>query len=455
MTPQVISLSSATSTAWIPVDYKQNPYNISLALVFSNTPDLTCKVEYTLDNIFNSSVTPTAFTHASLTDITTDATGSITYPIKAFRLTVTSWTSGTVTLTALQGTLNPKIYTQSPTKATPKTTPVDADTLWLSDSESGGILRDLSWSNLETKLRLGTIWNVAKLSGLDTVGHLNIQRQTAGPNLYLDCISDHVTNGHAVYNMRRANGTPAALTGVVTGDEYGAIACRAHNGTDWEDHSGSLSWGATQDHTLTANGSGFGIYTVLNDTVGSWEALAIDGLGKTSIKGGLLVSGNLVTTLDLFSTVPAAQTVSFNGVNVQLSTAAASFTLTDLFQFRIRNASLGAGSAITRQTGLRVEDLTSGTSNFGIRSLVSSGSGKWNLFIDGTANNYILGNCGFGTNAPTQPVDVSGSKIRIRTANTPASAADTGAVGEICWDANYIYICVAANTWKRASIATW
>ena len=113
MTPQVISLSSAGSTAWIPVDYKQNPYNISLALVFSNTPTLTCKVEYTLDNIFNSTVTPTVFTHTGLTGITTNTTGSITSPVRAIRLTVTSWTSGTVTLTALQGVLNPQIYVSS------------------------------------------------------------------------------------------------------------------------------------------------------------------------------------------------------------------------------------------------------------------------------------------------------------------------------------------------------
>jgi hypothetical protein len=111
MTPQVISLSSAGSTAWIPVDYIQNPYYISLALVFSNTPNLTCKVEYTLDNVFDTLVTPTAFAHTSLTNITTNTTGSITYPIRAFRLTVTAWTSGTVTLTALQGVTNPQIYT--------------------------------------------------------------------------------------------------------------------------------------------------------------------------------------------------------------------------------------------------------------------------------------------------------------------------------------------------------
>lgn len=38
---------------------------------------------------------------------------------------------------------------------------------------------------------------------------------------------------------------------------------------------------------------------------------------------------------------------------------------------------------------------------------------------------------------------------------TPASAAATGKAGSICWDANFVYICTAANTWKRAAIATW
>jgi hypothetical protein len=38
---------------------------------------------------------------------------------------------------------------------------------------------------------------------------------------------------------------------------------------------------------------------------------------------------------------------------------------------------------------------------------------------------------------------------------TPASASDTGVVGEIAWDADYIYICIATNTWKRSAITTW
>jgi len=38
---------------------------------------------------------------------------------------------------------------------------------------------------------------------------------------------------------------------------------------------------------------------------------------------------------------------------------------------------------------------------------------------------------------------------------TPASAAATGTAGQIRWDANYIYVCTATNTWKRVAISTW
>jgi hypothetical protein len=52
-------------------------------------------------------------------------------------------------------------------------------------------------------------------------------------------------------------------------------------------------------------------------------------------------------------------------------------------------------------------------------------------------------------------LQVNGDRVRIATAKTPASASDTGTTGEICWDANYIYVCTATNTWKRTAIATW
>lgn len=53
------------------------------------------------------------------------------------------------------------------------------------------------------------------------------------------------------------------------------------------------------------------------------------------------------------------------------------------------------------------------------------------------------------------PLDIAGNCLRVRTQRTPASAAAAGNAGEWCNDANYIYICTAANTWKRVAISTW
>ena len=39
--------------------------------------------------------------------------------------------------------------------------------------------------------------------------------------------------------------------------------------------------------------------------------------------------------------------------------------------------------------------------------------------------------------------------------SAPSSATDTGTKGTITWDTNYIYVCVATNTWKRVAISTW
>lgn len=39
--------------------------------------------------------------------------------------------------------------------------------------------------------------------------------------------------------------------------------------------------------------------------------------------------------------------------------------------------------------------------------------------------------------------------------STPASASATGAAGTLTWDSTYLYICTAANTWRRVAHATW
>lgn len=43
----------------------------------------------------------------------------------------------------------------------------------------------------------------------------------------------------------------------------------------------------------------------------------------------------------------------------------------------------------------------------------------------------------------------------VTPTKTPASAGAAGIAGEWAWDADYIYICIATNTWKRVAVSTW
>jgi len=65
------------------------------------------------------------------------------------------------------------------------------------------------------------------------------------------------------------------------------------------------------------------------------------------------------------------------------------------------------------------------------------------------------GRVGISTNSSTAVLDINSDVFRLRTSKTPSSASDTGNQGDICWDSNYVYICVATNTWKRAALNTW
>lgn len=80
---------------------------------------------------------------------------------------------------------------------------------------------------------------------------------------------------------------------------------------------------------------------------------------------------------------------------------------------------------------------------------VSAASGNLNLYsgTGSAALNAILTAAG--------NFQLSAGQLIIATTATPASASATGTVGTFNWDSNYLYICVATDTWKRAALSTW
>jgi hypothetical protein len=121
---------------------------------------------------------------------------------------------------------------------------------------------------------------------------------------------------------------------------------------------------------------------------------------------------------------------------------------------RTTNLNFNQGSdGVAQRIGSIAGIYTNNTSSVGgaLAFLTNNGSGTVGERLRITS----AGNVGIGTTSPTTLLDVNADTVRVRTARTPASAAATGAVGEICWDANYIYVCTATNTWKRSALSTW
>ncbi|WP_316815849.1 hypothetical protein [Pedobacter nyackensis] len=92
------------------------------------------------------------------------------------------------------------------------------------------------------------------------------------------------------------------------------------------------------------------------------------------------------------------------------TTQAASFTLTGLAHYSASQGAFGAGSTVNSQYGFLAENsLTGAINNYGFYGTLAAGTGRWNLYMGGTAQNYMNGNLGLGVIVPTQKLDVAGN----------------------------------------------
>jgi hypothetical protein len=127
------------------------------------------------------------------------------------------------------------------------------------------------------------------------------------------------------------------------------------------------------------------------------------GIGSTSLTGYNLRVGKTITgatnayAIVQDGVIQSDVTSLSNGYRNELSTLAAVFTLTNYNHYSANEGTIGAGSAITTQTGFSVASLNTGTNIYGFRSLISSGSNRWNLYMDGAAANYLNGKTQIGS----------------------------------------------------------
>jgi len=137
-------------------------------------------------------------------------------------------------------------------------------------------------------------------------------------------------------------------------------------------------------------------------TPATWAKLTVGGMYPS---GNNFAIGNYT-----IGTVPAAATQEGVGFWSELSTQATTFSTT-LSHFVANQGGFGAGSTVANQHGFRVSStLIGATNNYGFHSNIPSGTGRWNFYASGTADNYFAGKVGIGAvPAATSNVRVSGT----------------------------------------------
>jgi hypothetical protein len=331
---------------------------------------------------------------------------------------------------------------------------------------SPGELLEVS-ATTDPKIQFTDVGNVISKIGISASTALTFEHNGA-ERLRIDASGNVGIGTSSPTQLLSLAGTSANILLAGTSNSYTTYNIGASN----VGYVGDANW------IFAGSSSDFGIRATSNLVfgIGATERLRIDssgnvGIGTSSPAAALDIFGNL-----FFSA--ASPQIQFNagGAIIRAPAANSLAFLSDSTNERLRIDSagnVGIGTS-TPSSPLEVAGQINAVAPFaGFAALqTAAGTGfRWVLNNDGTfflqrtTDGFVTGSIsinvdssnrvGIGTTSPTTLLDVNTDTVRVRTARTPASASATGATGEICWDANYIYVCTATNTWKRSAISTW
>jgi hypothetical protein len=102
------------------------------------------------------------------------------------------------------------------------------------------------------------------------------------------------------------------------------------------------------------------------------------------------------------------------------------------------------GSALPVVTGLAGSDYVLAVAN--VSSVINTAIVNTATFFSNTAVPFVT----VGNNA------VSTANLVVRAAPAvPVNSGSNGVAGQVVWDASAIYVCIANNSWKKATLSTF
>jgi hypothetical protein len=199
----------------------------------------------------------------------------------------------------------------------------------------------------------------------------------------------------------------------------------------------------TTDVRISSSFRGTGTYLPMTFYAGGSERMRIDSSGNVSIGSSGTTTGiNLFTNANITGAV--ASYAHYNSGSIQsgvttrasayvsnISTAAASFTVTDVPHFWAAPGSGGAGSTITNQygfladSGVGTQGAATVTNAYGFYGNIASAASRYNLYMGGTATNLFNG-YSFGKGGVMASTNATATNTATLTATQIASGFIVG-----------------------------
>jgi hypothetical protein len=225
-------------------------------------------------------------------------------------------------------------------------------------------------------------------------------------------IESEVTSNAVGYSTNLSTRAASFTAGAIT--HYQALQSTIGAGSTVNNQRGFVAGnnliGATNNYAFVGQiPSGTGRWNLYMDGTAANYLAGSLGIGSTSLTGYTLrVAKNITGATSAYSIANLGIIQSDVTSNAYYnfttaSTAAASFTLGTLGHYRASQGTFGAGSSVTSQYGFWADNLLVGaTNNYGFFGDIASGTGRWNLYMNGTANNYLAGSLGIGATSLAQ-----------------------------------------------------
>ena len=236
---------------------------------------------------------------------------------------------------------------------------------------------------------------------------------SSGAN-YLAQIYSDAAGGISSLEISRSRGTTIGTQTIVqSGDVIGRVVYTASDGANFiraaqiqsevDGTPGTNDMPGRLVFSTTADGASSPTERMRIDSAGNVGIGATPSAGQGVIVNKV-VTGNAdsvqVTARGAFQSDVTSSGIYYRTVG---STQATAFTLGEMTHFSAQQTTLGAGSTVTNQIGFNAaSSLTGATNNYGFYGNIASGTNRFNLYMNGTAGNYMAGSLGIGTTTLTQ-----------------------------------------------------